>query len=333
MTQRVDDIVRRVEALPGVVSAMASNMVPLNCCSSDSAAVPEGGVFEAGKEPSVEYFVVTPHLFRTLNVPIVAGRDFGGADGQSRTGVALVNQALARRLWPNRGDVVGQRFRLASDKQGQWLTIIGVVGDFVPFTVRDRKPTPYAFVSYAFAPQRNTGLTIRVAGRAPASVATAVRDEVRKSDPMVPIFNLRTGQEARDLSYWDDRLLSSMFAIFSAIALALASVGVYGVLAYAVSQRRQEIGIRMALGASRQNVFGLVLSQAAKLAGAGIVLGTVGAFAVTRIVGSLLYNVSTSDPLSFVATALFLAGVAFAASYLPARRAATVDPMIALRAD
>src|SRR5204863_7151496 len=160
---------------------------------------------------------------------------------------------------------------------------------------------------YPYSPTRNTGLTIYVAGGSPAAVTSAVRQEIRSSDPTLPLFQVQTGQQARENSYWQDRLFGWMFSIFAVVALALASIGVYGVLSYAVSQRRQEIGVRMALGASRTSVFGLVLSPAVRLAAAGIVLGVAGAFGVTRVVRSLLYNVSPSDPISFAATAIFLA--------------------------
>jgi ABC-type lipoprotein release transport system permease subunit len=228
---------------------------------------------------------------------------------------------------------VGQRFRLLDDKQNQWITVVGVVGDFRLFSLRDGKPSPYAFVSYPYDPARNTGLTVRVAGGAPASLTSAIRQEIKKADPTLPLFNIQSGEEARLNTFWQFRLFGWMFSIFGAIALALASIGVYGVLSYAVSQRTQEIGVRMALGASRQNVFALIVSQGAKLAGIGIVCGIAGAALVTRVVSSLLYNVSATDPLSFVATAGFLALVALLASYIPARRATSVDPMIALRAE
>jgi len=333
MIRRVDDVVRRVEALPGVVSAMASNMVPLSSGGSGGGVVPEGVAIEAGKEPNISYYAVTPHLLKTLNVPIVAGRDFTDAEGQGRSGVAIINGVFGKRLWPNRTDFVGQRFRLLEDKQNQWITVVGLVGDFRLFSVRDGKPSPYAFLSYPYEPTRNTGLTIRVAGGSPAGITSAVRQEIRKSDPTLPIFNVQTGEEARLNTFWQYRLFGWMFSIFGAIALTLASIGVYGVLSYAVSQRTQEIGVRMALGASRQNVFALIVSHGAKLAAIGIVCGVVGAFGVTRVVRTLLYNVSATDPLSFVATAAFLAVVAVLASYIPARRATGVDPMIALRAE
>jgi ABC-type antimicrobial peptide transport system permease subunit len=180
---------------------------------------------------------------------------------------------------------------------------------------------------------RNTGLTIRVAGGAPASVAAAAREQIRASDSTLPVFNVKTGEGARQDSFWQYRLFGWMFSIFGIVALALASIGVYGVLSYAVSQRTQEIGVRMALGASRQNVFRLIVSHGGRLAAIGIACGVVGAVGITRVVASLLYNVSATDPLSFIATALFLALVALVASYVPARRATGVDPMVALRID
>src|SRR5205814_782819 len=145
-------------------------------------------------------------------------------------------------------------------------------------------------------------LTIRVAGGSPASITAAVRQEIRKADPTLPLFNIQTGEEARQNTFWQYQLFGWMFGIFGAIALLLASIGVYGVLSYAVSQRTPEIGVRMALGASRQNVFALVVGTGARLAAAGILCGVVGAVGITRVVTSLLYNVSATDPLSFVAT-------------------------------
>jgi putative ABC transport system permease protein len=333
MVRRVDDIVRRVEALPGVVSAFASNMVPLSNGGSEGGVVPDGVAIAPGEEPSSSYFGVTPHMLTTLNLPLVAGRDFTDAEGLGRSGVAIVNGVFAKRMWPNRADVIGQRFRLLDDPGKQWLTVVGVVSDFRLFSVRDGKPSPYAFVSYPYDPARNTGLTVRVAGGAPAAITSAIREEIRKSDPTLPLFNIQTGEEARFNSFWQFGLFGWMFSIFGVVALALASIGVYGVLSYAVSQRTQEIGVRTALGASRQDVFALIVAHGARLAAIGILCGVLGAAAVTRVVATLLYNVTATDPLSFLGTAAFLGLVALVASYIPARRATSVDPMIALRAE
>ena len=333
MTRRVQDIVRRIEALPGVTTAMGSNMVPYLSGGGSAANAAEGSTVPKEQEALALYFAVTPHALRTLNVAVVSGRDFTEAEASTKTPVAIVNGVLASRLWPNVSDVVGRRFRIDDDPANPWLTVVGVVPDFRLFTVRDGKPSPYVFIPYSFEPTRNTGLTIRVAGGAPASIVGAAREQIRASDPMLPIFSAQSGDEARADTYWQYGLFGWMFSIFGGIALALAAIGVYGVLAYSVSQRTQEIGVRMALGASRGTVFSLIVGQGARLAAAGILVGVVGAFAVTRIVKSLLYNVSATDPLSFGLTGAFLVMVALVASYVPARRATAVDPMVALRSE
>ncbi len=176
----------------------------------------------------------------------------------------------------------------------------------------------------------NTGLTIRVAGD-PASFTAAVRRQIRESDPNLPVFEVRTLEELRRLGYWEQRVFGWIFSTFGAIALMLASIGVYGVLSYSVSQRTQEIGVRMALGAGRGDVFRLIVGHGLTLAAIGIAAGVVGAFGVTRFVRTLLFNVTPTDPFSFAGVALFLAAVASMASFLPARRATAVDPLIALR--
>ena len=331
--RRTLDVVRRVESLPGVDTVMGSSMVPYLGGGTGGTVVPEGVALPRDEAPNALSFGVTEHWLRAMNVQLVAGRDFTSAETATRSNVAVVNQVFANRLWPNRPDRIGQRFRFTRDPASDWLTVIGIVGDFRLFTVRDGKPAPYAFVSYPRDPSRTTGLTIRVAGGAPAGFASVVRQEIRRSDPTLAVFNVQTGEDARADTYWEYGLFGWMFSIFGVIALALAAIGVYGVLSYAVSQRAQEIGVRMALGASRRNVLRLIVGHGARLATAGILCGFVGAIAVTRVVKSLLYNVSATDPVSFMGTALFLAGVALIASWVPARRATAVDPMIALRAE
>jgi putative ABC transport system permease protein len=334
IVQRTEELVRRIEALPGVTSVMASKMTPFGPSGGEGPVVPEGVAVEKGKEPGVSLFGVTSHMLKTINQPLVSGRDFTEAECHIKAPVAILNQVAAKRLWPQMANVVGQRFRFINDPDAGWITVIGTVDDFRLFTVRDGKPSPYVFLPYPHVPSRPTGLTIRVAaGLPPASVTPAVRQQIRQADSTMAIYDVATGDAVRADTYWEYRLYGAMFSIFGVIALLLASVGVYGVLSYSVSQRTQEIGVRMALGASRRDVFTLVVGHGARLAAYGIVLGVAGALAVTQVIASLLYNVSATDPLSFGLTSAFLAIVAAAASYVPARRATAVDPMIALRTD
>jgi ABC-type antimicrobial peptide transport system permease subunit len=253
------------------------------------------------------------------------------AEGAGRTPVAVINETMAKRLWPGT-DAIGRRFRLVETEPAEWLTVIGVAPDIRMFDRDDDKPPlAAAYVPYRFAGFENIGLTIRAANKSPAALAAAVRSEVRASDAGLPIFNVRTMEDLRREGFWQFRVFAYMFGIFGAAALFLAGVGVYGVLSFSVSQRTQEIGVRIALGATRAAVLGLVVRQGAMLALIGVIGGLVGAFGITRVIRSLLYNVTPTDPLSFGGVTLFLAVIAVLASYLPARRATNVDPIIALR--
>ena len=331
--RRVDDIVRRVEALPGVQAAFASNWVPMGVGGGGGRVLIEGRAVEAGQEPGITFVGITPRMRQTLDVPLVAGRDMNDAEGSTRTQVALINQQMAKRMWPET-DPVGRRFRMMGDATPEWFTVIGVVADFRHRQGSNTDPQgPAAYVPYPFQPSLNTGITIRVAAGEPASITAAVREQVRLSDATLPLFDIRSVEEWRQLSYWQFGLFGSMFATFGVVALLLASIGVYGVLAYSVSQRVQEIGVRMALGAERVNVLTLIVGQGLRLACIGVVLGLIGSWGVTRFIGSLLYNVTATDPVSFAGVAAFLTLVAAVASYLPARKAMAVDPIVALRND
>jgi len=328
--QRVDDVMRRIEGLPGVVSAFASNFVPLDAGGGSGHAIVDGRPVARGEEPTILFTAVTPHLYKTVNLPLLKGRDFTDGEAASNTPVAVINETMAKKLWPD-ADAVGRRFRLVEDEPPVWFTVIGVGPDIRMFDMDDDTPDfSVAYVPYRFANFANIGVTIRAVNN-PAGLAAPVRNEIRGSDPGLPIFSLRTMEDLRREGFWQFRLFGYMFGIFGAAALFLAGVGVYGVLSFSVSQRTQEMGVRIALGAKQSDVLGLVVRQGVTLAAVGVLLGLVGAFGVTRVIRSLLYNVTPTDPLSFGGVALFLAAIAVLASYLPARRATNVDPIIALR--
>jgi len=328
--QRVEDVMRRIESLPGVTSAFASNFVPLDAGGGSGHAIVDGRTVPKGEEPTILYTAVTPHLYKTMNLPLLKGRDFSDAEGAGRTPVAVINDTMAKKLWPET-DAVGRRFRLVETEPEEWFTVIGVAPDIRMFDMDDDTPDfSVAYVPYRFSNFANIGVTIRAAGD-PALLATAVRASIRESDPGLPIFGLRTMEDLRREGFWQFRLFGFMFGIFGAAALFLAGVGVYGVLSFSVSQRTQEMGVRIALGAKQSDVLGLVVRQGVTLAAIGVIIGLIGAFGVTRVIASLLYNVTPTDPLSFGGVALFLALIAIVASYLPARRATNVDPIVALR--
>jgi putative ABC transport system permease protein len=330
--QRVEDIVRRVESLPGVQAAFASNFVPIGGGGGGANVLVEGTSVERGKEPFVGFIATSPHLRQVVDVPLVRGRDITDAEGATKAPVALINQAMAKRLWPDQ-DPLGRRFRRAGDRTPEWFTVIGIVADFRHFPPQgDDPPAPNAYVPYPFEPALNTGITIRVAGE-PASITAAAREQIRASDGSLPVFDVRSMEEHRLRSFWQQRLFGIMFAVFGGVALLLASVGVYGVLSYSVSQRTQEIGVRVALGAERRDVMRLIVGYGLRLAAVGVAIGLVLARAATPAIRTQLYNVAPTDAMSFGGVAIFLTLVAILASYFPARRAMAVDPIIALRND
>jgi len=331
--RRVQDIVERIERLPGVEAAFASNMVPISGGGGGGSLVIDGQASEPGREPPIAFTGVTPHFRETLALPIVEGRSFTEAEGWSRSAVALVNTTMAERFWPD-GQPVGARFRMATGgPPDEWFTIVGVVPDVQEDDIEPNEaPFPTAYVPYIYQQTLNTGLTIRVAGT-PTSIVAAARDQIRQADPNLPIFAVQTMEDLRRLGYWQFGLYGWVFAGIGFGGLILAAVGVYGVLSYAVSQRTQEIGVRVALGADRGRVVRLIVGQGLGLASGGIALGLGLAAIATPGAEALLYNVSPFDPLSYAAVTVFLAAFAFLASYFPALRATRIDPVDALRGE
>jgi putative ABC transport system permease protein len=330
--QRTEDILRRVEALPGVQAAFASNMVPLSGGGGFSSILIEGHPYEKGKEPGIEYIGVSPHMLKTLGLSILRGRELTDTEAMTKTPYAVINQTMAKKFWPKE-DPVGRRFRTLNEADGGWFTIVGIAPDYRHGELDNADPVEAcAYVPFAFGAFPNTGLTIRAAGD-PALISAPAREAIRASDPKMAVFQAATMTELRQRGYWQYFLFGWMFSLFGGIALVLAAIGVYGVLSYSVEQRTQEIGVRMALGAGRRDVLKLVVLQGIRLALVGVVIGVVGSYFVTPILETQLVDVSPTDPLSFIGVSIFLTSVAFIASYVPARRAMAVDPLVALRAE
>jgi len=330
--QRVEDILRRVEGLAGVQAAFASNLVPLSGGGGFANVLIDGRAFPKGEEPGVGYVGVTPHMLKTLGLTVVRGRELTDTEAMTKSSVAVINQAMAKKFWPD-ADPIGARFRSRDDANHPWFTIVGITPDYRHGQSDNADPIePCAYVSLAYGAFPNTGITIRVAGQ-PALISGPAREAIRASDPNMAVFQPATMEELKQRGYWQFFLFGWMFSMFGGIALVLAAIGVYGVLSYSVAQRTQEIGVRMALGASRADVLRLVIVQGIRLALIGVVIGVVGSFFVTPVIRGQLVNVSPSDPATFIGVSIFLTTVAFVASYVPARRATAVDPLTALRAE
>jgi putative ABC transport system permease protein len=333
MVFRTEDVIRRIEAVPGVVSATASNNIPLSGGGGGAQIEIDGKpVANRADAPFVRWAGATEHWFETLGIPLVSGRTITALDARSNPWVAVINESMARQFWPD-SDPVGRRFRFAGGASASWFSVVGVSRDYRLDELDDSEPTGAAFiVAYPHMATRNTGVSILTRDD-PLQVAAAVRKAIHDSDPTVPVFDMMSMEERRQLGFWSVRLFGWMFAMFGIVALVLASVGVYGVIAYGVSQRTQEIGVRVALGAQPADVIRLVVGNGARLAAAGIGIGLAGALALTQVIQSLLIDVSSYDVTSFAGVTLFLTAVALVASYIPARRATRVDPLTALRAE
>ena len=327
-TRRVDDIVRRIEALPSVQSAFASNLVPIQGGGGDATIEIEGPAATTRRD--ISFIATTSHFLRTLGLRVLHGRDVTESD--SNRAVALVNEAMATHVWPGES-AIGRRFRLITPTGWpEWITVIGVAPDVHLYGIdpNNSQVPATAFASYAYGESANTGFTIRASGD-PGALTHAARAAIRESDPTLPVFAVRTLEAWRQNEFWQFAVYGWIFGTIGVIGVLLASIGVYGVLAYSVSQRTREIGVRVTLGAGQREVSRLIVGQGLALTVTGIAIGLVLAAFGTPLTRRLLYQVSPFDPLSFIAVSGLLAGVAAVASYLPARRAMKVDPVVALR--
>ncbi len=327
-SRRAGDIARRVAAIPGVEAA-AVGSVPLYDLGTQGRIALEGKTFAPGKEPSPLAFGVTWGYFATLKVPLLEGRAFTERECDEGAPVAVVNRAFADRYFSG-SSAVGKGLRLLDSEPAAWMKIVGVSGDIRtnPWLPAE----PQIFVPPRYQQSHSVGIVLRTR-REQDDVTERVRKAVRASDPGLPVYDIQTMVEVFDSYLAIERTLSHGFALFGAIALLLATIGIYGILSCAVSQRLHELGVRIALGAGRRHVLGLVMLRGMSLAAIGTGLGVGIALATTRLLSRLLYGVSPVDPTSFMAIPLLLLGVALGACWVPARRAMDTDPVQAIRSE
>jgi putative ABC transport system permease protein len=325
-------LLERVKALPGVEAAATTSNVPVarDAGFARLAFAVEGQTPDPADPPVAFYNGVSPDYFRTMQIAVLRGRVFDERDVRGAQNVAIVNETLARRYLDG-SDPVGRRVTLNGDnpKEEDWATVVAVVRDTKPRELAG-EPVAEMYMPYAQQPEPNMALMIRTAG-SPDAVAAAVRREVLALDPGQPVYSVRTLPAVMSEAVATPRFRTFLLGVFAALALVLALVGIYGVMSYAVTQRTHEFGVRMALGAQGKDVLKLVVGHGMALALAGVLLGLVASFALTRVLAGLLYGVTPTDPLTFACVSLLLVAVALLACYVPARRAARVDPMVALR--
>jgi putative ABC transport system permease protein len=324
------DLVERARAVPGVQSASVVSRLPLTGGPGGDPFSIEGRPYDAsGRTPQVaNQQVVGADYFRTMQIPLLAGRALAERESQP---VAVINQTMARGFWHGApSDAIGRRIVLGAPRPGAaWLSIVGIVGD-VRNSSLDAHPLPQMYVSVEHAPQRSLALVIRTAGD-PENVIAAVRAQIFAFVPNLPLYDVKTMAERERATVAQPRFQTVLLGLFAALAVALAAIGIYGVIAQSVAQRTHEIGIRIALGAQPASVLKLVLREGLIVGIAGLALGLAATLAVVRLLSGLLYEVPAFDPATFLGASVLLMAVVLAACYIPARRAARLDPMIALR--
>jgi predicted permease len=316
----------RLQSLPGVRVVATSNALPLagNRASGTRFAVPGSAAMRAGVLPAAQIHLITPQYFRTLGIAL-RGRAYTARDLNQP--YVIVNETMARTFWPGE-DAVGKRFITGPwGANPSWSTVIGVAADVKQFGLDSERTNDFYFLDYG--PKY---LLIRTAS-APLALAPAVRREIQALDPAVPVSDFRTMDQVLDASTGPRRFSTVLLSIFAAVALALAVIGIYGIMSWSVAQRTQEIGIRMAVGADGRSILGLILGRGLRLSAGGLAIGLGATFALTRLLSSLLFEISPHDPWILTGVSLMMLAVTIAACYLPARRATQVDPIATLRAE
>jgi len=323
-------LVERLRATPGVEDVGAISDIFLSITPNSGSFTVEGKpVIPLEQQIEATRDAVTPEYFQTLRVPLIRGRYFTWHDGPDASPVVIINETMARGFWPGE-DPIGKRFKFGGlDSRAPWLTIAGVVGDMRRQGL-DRGSRAETFLPVTLQPRRGMDLVIRTAGD-PLALAATIQSVIRSVDKDSPLFDITTLEARIGESISQRRFQTVLLGLFSVLALVLAAIGIYGVMYQFVSQRTHEFGVRVALGAQRRDVIGMVLRQAIVMAGAGVLLGILGALVLTRAMSTMLFGVSPADLLTFTVVPLLLGAVALAASYIPARRSTKIDPLVALR--
>jgi putative ABC transport system permease protein len=326
-----EQLIQRMKSVPGVRDVSAVSNVPLTDQDVEISFQVEGRTpYKPGEEAVADYTVTSADYFRTMNIALLRGRDFTNQDTANSPMVIVISDAFVKRYFPNE-DPLGRRIVFDGNDKTP-LEIIGIVGD-VRRKGLDVDVQPEMYVSHLQKPERRMNLVIRSEARDASQLTQSVRAEVKAFDPKQIIWRVQTLEELLGTSVAPRKFNMLLLGIFASVALVLAAVGLYGVMSYSVSWRTQEIGIRMALGANRADVLGLVVRQGMTLTLIGLVLGLIGAFSMSRVLTGLLYGVSPTDPLTFAGVSIVLLIVALLACLIPARRATRVDPIVALRTE
>jgi len=320
-----DQLIERVRALAGIESAAYARVTPSSYRTYFSAPITVDGYQPAPDErPTVEYNQVGPAYFTTMGIPLVSGREFTDADNDTSLPVAIVNQTMAARYWPGQ-DPLGKRIQM----KGRSMQVVGVA-KLAKYSniLETAKPLFYVPLRQNFS--TTVALNVRTT-EDPGSFATALAGEMHRLDPALAPYEVTTMRQQIEGSTWPQRIALTLLSVFSALALLLAAVGMYGVMSYVVSQSTRELGLRMALGARASHLLRLVISQGLALTAGGVVVGAAAALGLTRLLGYLLYNVSPRDPLAFASAFAVMVVASLAACFLPAIRATRTNPMSALR--
>jgi putative ABC transport system permease protein len=317
----------RLEALPGVLSAGGTTRIPLGSTSVTTSVQVEGKPVPMSELPEVEFRRAMHDYFETMGIPIKRGRGFTAADGPEAAPVVVINEAMARRVFGSE-DPIGQHVRMGPNPSGPWSTVVGVIGD-IRHAGLEAEPAPEMYVNYLANPPVAPFIALRTAGD-PATLTEALRATARSFDSTLALYDIRTMTEIRSESVAERRFLLLLIGAFGVLALVLAAVGVYGVMALVVSERTQEMGVRLALGAAPAEVLGMIVRQAVTLAGTGVVAGIAVATALTPLMASQLFGVPPIDPITYVAVPLLLVAVATVAALVPGRRAMRIDPVRAM---